>query len=238
MAYKSVKKIIFYGDNKISFKMRWNRPWNVNELPFHSKNPIFCVSRFFSSHFVAWKCEKSWSENEKKTIHHIENNNIGLYTIDAPFLFTQVNSTSLFQSVHVEKKINDNEKVTVYTDSWSIWYAFFVLRAENSMEQKCMINAQRQYNRINITRCGFKCRNGFFSVMFCVFPFSYIYVSHHSLRTQYPPIINLLQIRIVFNFQKKKKNSPICIICSIWSVDIWSEPNGGHLLIFDGTSVI
>lgn len=105
----------------------------------------------------------------------------------------------------MEKKINDNEKVTVYTDSWSIWYAFFVLRAENSMEQKCMINAQRQYNRINITRCGFKCRNGFFSVMFCVFPFSYIYVSHHSLRTQYPPIINLLQIRIVFNFRKKKK---------------------------------
>lgn len=41
------KKIIFYGDNKISFEMRWNRPWNVNELLFHGENPIFCVSRFF-----------------------------------------------------------------------------------------------------------------------------------------------------------------------------------------------
>lgn len=55
-----------------------------------------------------------------------------------------------------------------------------------------MIKCTKAYNRINITRCGFKCRNGFY----------FIFISVSSLPTQCPPIINLLQIRIVFIFGK------------------------------------
>lgn len=118
----------------------------VSKLPFRGKIPIL-FEMFFSkwekdlfSHFVVWSVKKEEIEWNKH-IYYGENN-IGLPLIDAPFLFIQVNSTSLYMWNGKEKKISDdNGKVIVDSktleasddDTLSLFF-----ETGNSMEQTAM----------------------------------------------------------------------------------------------------
>lgn len=108
----------------------------------------------------------------------------------------------------LEKKTNDNGKVTVYSHSWvNLWNAFFCSsNRENEHththtgEQMYVIDVQSipsdKYHTLRLRMLKMA---------------SFIRVSSFTSDTQYPPIINLLQMRNVFIFNI----SPIWIIISI-----------------------